>query len=100
MTGKRKFKVKGELKDFIRSVLAREGIQHRFIQEENSLYCETSLSGERFHKIVKRAYCEKLTKETGLLHVTYQESKNDLLCEGLMKLFDTNSFIVLGEKKK
>ena len=97
---KRLFKVRGDLKEFIRNILAREGIQHRFLQNEEQLYCEVTLSGERFHKIVKRAYCEKLTKETGLLHVTYAESKNDTLCEGLMRLFDTNSFIVVGTKKQ
>ena len=95
----KKFKVKEDLKDYIRNVLARENIFHRFTKEGDQIYCVAAISGERFHKIVKRAYCEKKTEETGVLHLTFAESENPLLCEGLMKLFNTNSFVVIGEKK-
>lgn len=95
----KKFKVSTELRDYIRNVLARDNVFHRFITEDDQLYCIAAISGERFHKVVKRALCEKRTAETGLLHVTYEESKNDALCEALMKLHDANSFVVISNKK-
>ena len=35
-------------------------------------------SSDTFHKIVQRAKCEKLTKETGVFHVTNRERNNEL----------------------
>jgi hypothetical protein len=99
MKENRKFKVKEELKDYIRNILARENVFHRFVKEGEQLYCVAALSGERFHKVVKRAYCEKMTEETEILHITFQESQNTSFCEALMKLFNKSSFVVVGEKK-
>lgn len=95
----KKFKVNEELKEYIRNVLARENIPHHFTKEGEQLYCIAAISGEKFHRVVKRAFCEKKTEETGILHLTFAESETPLLREGLMKLFDTNSFVVIGNKK-
>lgn len=96
---KKKFKIKEEMREYIRNVLAREDIPHRFVKEGDQLYCIASLSGERFHKVVKRAYCEKLTDETGILHLTYRESENPNLSSALMKLFGKTSYVIVGEPK-
>ena len=96
----KRFRVDPNLKEHVRNVLSREGVSHRFITEEGQMYCLTSISGERFHKAVKRARCEKLTEESGILHLTYPESQNSILVEGLMRLFGKNSYVVLSEKKK
>lgn len=94
-----KFKVRGELKEYVRNILARDGIPHRFREDNGQLYCLTRLSGERFHKVVKRADCEKKSEETGILHLTYAESQDTNQCNGLMNLFKQTSFIVVGQEK-
>lgn len=99
MRTEKKFKVNTELKEYIRNILAREGTPHRFTIEGEQLYCVTALSGERFHKVVKRAYCEKKTEETGILHLTYRESQDANLRTGLMKLFNKTSYVIVGSKK-
>ena len=98
MRKQNKFKIKEELKGYVRNILSREGIPHRFREEEGQLYCLTCISGERFHRIVKRAFCEKKSEETGLLHLTYDESQDTNLCYGLMTLFKQTSFVVVGNK--
>ena len=99
MRKQNKFKVKEDLKGYVRNILAREEVPHRFRSDEGQLYCLTCLSGERFHKVVKRAFCEKKTEETGILHLTYAESQDANLCHGLMNLFKQTSFIVVGTDK-
>ena len=94
-----KFKVRIQLKEYVRNILSREGIPHRFRSEEGQLYCIVPISGMRFHKIVKRAYCEQQTEETGLLHLTYEESQDVNQSNALMKLFHSNGFVVVGENK-
>ena len=100
MRTEKKFKVSTELKEYIRNVLARNGVSHRFVVDGEQLYCVAALSGERFHKAVKRAYCEKMTEETGVLHLTYQESQDANLRAGLMKLFGKSSYVITGSAKK
>lgn len=100
MMEQRKFKIRKNLKEYVRNILAREGVSHRFCEENEQMYCLVRMSGERFHKVVKRAYCEKMTEETGLLHLTYEESCDDDLCYGLMALFKASSYVVVGSKKQ
>lgn len=96
MRKQNKFKVRKSLKDYVRNILAREGIPHHFREEEGLLYCITSISGERFHKIVKRAFCEQETDKTGILHLTYDESQDVNLSYGLMTMFKQTSFVIVG----
>ena len=100
MIRKNKFKVRSELKNYVRNILSREGISHRFKEEGELTFCLVPISGERFHKIVKRAYCEQQTDDTGILHLTYEESQDPSLCQGLMTLFKQTSFVVVGTKKE
>ena len=100
MRVQKKFKINEDLKEYIRNILAREGIPHRFMKEGEQSYCLASISGEKFHKIAKRAYCEKMTEETGILHLTYRESQDANLSNGLMKLFNKTSYVVVSEKTK
>ena len=97
MRKQNKFKVRDELKEYVRNILAREGISHRFRTEDEQVYCLVHLSGERFHKVVKRAFCEKQTAETGILHLTYAESQDANMSAALMRLFNTTSFVVVGK---
>lgn len=100
MNEQKKFKVNKSLKEYVRNILAREGISHRFREEDGQTFCLVSISGEKFHKIVKRAYCEKKTEETGILHLTYAESQDVNLSYGLMSLYKKSSFIVVGNQKE
>lgn len=100
MTNAKKFKIKEELKEYVRNVLAREGVPHRFRKEEEQLYCITPVSGEKFHRVVKRAYCEKLSEESGILHLTYKESQDVNQSCALMKLFKATGYVVVSENRK
>ena len=100
MTKQNHFKVSQDLKSYVRNVLSREGIPHRFRNEEGQLFCITCISGERFHKIVKRADCERRSDETGLLHLTYDESQDPLKSAALMSLFKKTSFVIAGSNKQ
>ena len=99
MINKKKFKVSESLKPYVSVVLWREGTPHRFKQEDGEWYCLVSASGEKFHRVVKRAQCEKLTEETGLLHLTYEESQNVCISNALMKTFGRTAFVILGSEE-
>ena len=99
MRNKKKFKVSSELRKNIRSVLARMEIPHKFIREDGQWFCETGISGEKFHKIVQRARCEKKTKEDNLLYLTYRESQNPLLVSALLEQFNSNGFVIISKEK-
>ena len=53
------------------------------------------MSGERFHKVVLRARCEKLTQETGMCHLTKEEANDPLFVQAIMP--DGGAFVVLGK---
>lgn len=89
------FKVREEIKPHLRIVLGRQGIPCWFKQREGQWYCRVRISGDRFHKALMRAICEKKSEETGLFYITYVESRNLLLRESLMRTFKVNHFIVL-----
>lgn len=89
-----RFKVKDELKPYVRCILIRREICHRFSQDNDQVYCEVQLTNEQFRNILERAYCEKLTEETGILHLTQRESDNVALSHALMKLYGKTSYVI------
>ena len=90
------FKVREELKPYLRTVLGRQGIPCWFRNKGGQCYCRVNLSGNKFHDAVMRAICEQKSEETGLLYLTYPESKNVLVRESLMKTFKSNGFAILN----
>lgn len=69
----RKFKISPENKRYLSTELSLRGILN-FTEEENGqLYCYAKCSGEKFHAAHTRAVCERLTKETGLIHMSKAE---------------------------
>lgn len=74
----RKFKVSSTLKDCVENVLKRWGIKYEIVNEDNSLFCKTSISGELFHKVVVRAKMEKETLEchSAIPFVTKEETED------------------------
>ena len=97
---KKKFKVNKSLKEYVRNILDRENIRHFFRAEGEQLYCITSISGEKFHKIIQRAYCEKKSEETGLLYLTIRESKDVRESTRLMRMFNKTGFVIIGKQNK
>lgn len=98
MKGKRRFKISKELKPYIRLALARQRTPFCIKKEGDNLYVEVPLSGERFHKIVLRARCEKLTKETGTVHLTREEADDALLRETLLP--GGGTFVIIGKENQ
>lgn len=96
----RMFKVSNELKNHIRVVLTRLEIRHKFVRKNDQWYCATRLSGEKFHKIVQRAMCEKRSEEDGILYLTFRESQDPILVQSLLKTFKSNGFCIIGKPKQ
>ena len=61
-------------------------------------YCTTNASSDTFHKIVQRAKCEKLTKETGVFHVTNRERNNELYLTYLLDASGVSAYQVVNDK--
>lgn len=72
----KKFRVSPENKEFLRQELWLRWINNFFKEEENQLYCYAKCSRDQFKKIHTRAVCERLTIETGLIHMSREESNN------------------------
>ena len=60
---KNRFKISHELKPYIQRLMTRAEIPFRIKNEDNQLYLLTDLSGVKFHNIVQRAKCMKLTND-------------------------------------
>lgn len=56
------------------------------------------MSGNKFHNVVQRAKCMKLTHDTGLLHVTKRESEHEELMFALENEYKTTAYVVAGKK--
>lgn len=97
---KKKFKVSKDLRRNIKVVLTRTEIPHKFVREDDQWYCETVISGEKFHKIVQRAACEKRSQEDGVVYLTYRESKDPALTEALLKQFNSTGFVIISREKE
>lgn len=96
----RMFKISEALKKYIRVVLTRLEIHHKFVRKDDQWYCAIKMSGERFHEIVQRAMCEKRSEEDGVLYLTFRESQNPLLAQSLMKTFNSNGFCIISNQKQ
>lgn len=96
----RKFKISESLKSNIRYLLARQEIPFRIKNEEETLYLYCGLSGMKFHHVVQRAKCMKLTEETGILHITKRESENDELVMSLLRENNTHCYVITGDEQK
>ena len=92
----KEFKVREEIKPYLRTVLGRQGIPCWFRYKRGQCYCRVHLSGNKFHNAVMRAICEQKSDETGLLYLTYPESRNILVRESLMRTFKSNGFAILN----
>lgn len=97
---KNRFKVSKFLRRYVKCILITGEIPHKFTCEDGQWYCETNISGTKFHKIVQRAICEKKTKEDGLFYLTHRESEDLSLSQALLERFGRNGYVVLGTKRE
>lgn len=96
---KNRFKISQELKPYIRQLMSRSENRFRIKEEDGALYLYCDMSGTKFHNIVQRAKCMKLSEETGILHVTKRESEDNELVMSLQKEFNTHSYVIAGTQK-
>lgn len=97
---KHKLRISLELKPYIRMLLAKKEEPFRFKKEGNQYYILTNMSGNKFHNVVQRAKCMKLTYDTGLLHVTKRESEHEELMFALENEYKTTAYVVAGKKSE
>ena len=97
----REYRVRDDIKKHLRTVLGRQWINCWFRKRRDQLYCRVCLSGNDFHRALKRALCEKLSDETGILYITLEESRDPAVAEALMHTFKKSSFcIYTGESSR
>lgn len=96
---KNRFKISHELKPYIRRLMSRSEERFRIRTEEGQLYLYTELSGTRFHNVVQRAKCMKLSEDTGILHITKRESENNELVMSLQQEYHATSYVITGQQK-
>lgn len=75
----KKFRISPENRRDMRTELLLAYIKYFFSEEDGQLYCYAKCSGERFHKLHDRAVCNRLTRETGIMHMTQREADDCLL---------------------
>lgn len=95
---KRVFKVSQDLKPYIRRILYERHISFKFFKEDDIWKVQVPLSGQRFHEVVQRAKCEKLSEDTGILHLTKKESEDETRTASILKEKGKSSFVIAGSK--
>ena len=92
----KKYRISKELRNYISLVLKKQGIPYKLTRDDSGQnFVEVPLSGERFHKVVLRAKCEKLTSEKGVCHLTKEEAADPLFVQAILP--DGGAFVTLGK---
>ena len=94
----KRYRVSNELKKYVRRVLALSHAKWRMMKDEDGqVWCITNLTSNHFHKLVQRAKCEKATDETGILHVTFEESINGTFINSFLHVRGKGGYIVIDD---
>lgn len=92
----REYRISRELRNYIFLVLKKQDIPYKFRADpDGRLYISVPVSGERFHRIVLRARCEKLTRETGIRHLTKEDAADPMYIQAVLP--DGGAFVTLGK---
>lgn len=92
----RKYKIDKELELYIVQIL-RRGYYHwdsEFDENINIQYIYTNCPPDAFRKVVARTLCEKETKETGLCHVTLEETMDMFEMEDILQFHNADAFVI------
>jgi capsular polysaccharide biosynthesis protein len=76
----KRYLVSPELKPYLRRIMDRRSLDYNFQCADGKDYCNIYMSSNSFHKLIKRAACEKRSKEEGITFVTEEESSNPIRC--------------------
>lgn len=90
----KKYLVSSELKPYLRRIMDRRSIDYHFGSEQGRIFCSIYMSSNSFHRLIKRAACEKRSQEEGVTFVTEEESSNPIRCAALKKELGVNSTVV------
>ena len=74
----KRYLVSPELKPYLRRIMDRRSLDYSFQCADGKDYCNIYMSSNSFHKLIKRAACEKRSKEEGVTFVTEEESSNPI----------------------
>lgn len=92
----RKYEISKELELYIIQILKR-GYYHwdsEFDEDANTQYIYTNCPPDAFRKVVARTSCEKETEETGLCHITLEESKDMFETEDILQFHNADAFVI------
>lgn len=70
---RKRYRVAPDLKNYLDEVMIRCIHPHAIVKEDGEYWCYTNDSGDVFHRLVKRARCEKESDEKGVCYMTYAE---------------------------
>lgn len=90
----KKYLVSRELKPYIRNILDRRMMEYHFSSENGKYFCNISVPNEVFHRLVKRAACEKASSEAGVTYVTREECSSPMYLSRLKKELGVNEVFV------
>lgn len=90
----KRYLVSPELKPYLRRIMDRRSLDYSFQCADGKDYCNIYMSSNSFHKLIKRAACEKRSKEEGVTFVTEEESSNPIRCAALKRELGVSSTIV------
>lgn len=90
----KRYLVSPELKPYLRRIMDRRSLDYSFQCADGKDYCNIYMSSNSFHKLIKRAACEKRSKEEGVTFVTEEESNNPIRCAALKRELGVSSTIV------
>lgn len=90
----KKYVVSQELKPFLRNILDRRMMEYYISGENGKYYCNISISNEAFHRLIKRAACEKRSQETGLTFITKEESQSPIYLSRLKRELGANDVYI------
>lgn len=90
--------IQKELKPYIRRIITRTFRTCQMkLSEEDKVICETDTDAAIFEKILARAKCEKLTKETGIFFVSKEEAEDPFLLPILLDQAKVTAFQVMTD---
>ena len=90
----KKYRVSQDLLPYVRKILTRREHRYRIVKEGDDYHVLMMISSEAFHAIIKRAACEKLSKESGWTYLTEDEASNPMRASRILNEVHATSFLV------
>lgn len=89
---RKRYKVADDLTMYLSNVMTRCFHPHIIIKDESGQHwCYTNASSDVFHRLVKRARCEKRSDADGVCYMTYDEYVNPSFRISFISFLERNS---------